>query len=92
MRVPLLGQQQQPTPEQQEQMAKMQIVQAVNQLSMGIYVQLATPRIDAAISLSQEIDENKLQSLARTSQLAAKAFFEGIGVIQTQSNSEKECN
>lgn len=87
MRVPLLGQQQQPTPEQQEQMARMQITQAINQMSSGMYVQLAVAHIATRDpGLDQDVDTEYLRPLAKKCLTAAKAFFEGIGVIQTQDS------
>jgi hypothetical protein len=87
MRVPLLGQQQQqPTQEQQEQMARMQIMQAVNEMASGMYVQLALPSI---IDDERYVDVAKLRPLAKKCMIAAKAFFEGIGVIQFAGQNEQ---
>ena len=92
MRVPLLGQQQQqPTQEQQEQMARMQIMQAVNEVASGMYVQLAVAHLATCDhAFEQDVDPEYLRPLAMKCMTAAKAFFEGIGVIQTKGNSEAE--
>ncbi len=72
--VPLLGQQQ-----QQQQAA---INQAVSQLSLSIYAHAATAHVATRDSTIQEIDCNQLRQLARDSNVAAKAFFEGLGVVE----------
>jgi|GEM_PF-3585231 len=83
MRVPLLGQQQQPTQQQQEQMARMQIMQAMNEMASGMYVQLAVAHLATRDQvLDQDVDAEYLRPLAKNCLIAAKAFFEGIGVIQ----------
>ena len=91
-RIPLLGQQQQqPTQEQQEQAARMQIMQAVNDMAVGMYVQLAVAHIATRDQgLDQDVDPEHLRPLAKQCLTAAKAFFEGIGVIQTANDSELE--
>jgi hypothetical protein len=87
-RVPILGQQQ-PTQQQQEQMAKMQIMQAVNDMAVGMYVQLAVAHIATRDQeLDQDVDEDHLRPLAKKCMTAAKAFFEGLGVLETKSNSD----
>ena len=73
--VPLLGQQQQ----QQQQLAAIQ--QAVNQLSMGIYSHAATCYVETR-DAHQTIDPDKLQQLARDSMIAARAYFEGLGIAR----------
>jgi hypothetical protein len=78
-RVPILGQQQ-PTQQQQEQMARMQVMQAVNEMAVGMYVQLATAHIATRDQgLGQDVDEEQLRPLAKKCMTAAKAFFEGLG-------------
>jgi hypothetical protein len=90
-RVPILGQQQQPTQQQQEQMARMQIMQAVNDMAVGMYVQLAVAHVATRDqSFDQEVDVEHLRPLAKKCMTAAKAFFEGIGVFQATTNSEVE--
>lgn len=69
--VPLLG--------QQQAAARAQLAQAVGQLSFGIYSQLATAHI-ATRDEHQPVDADRLRQLARDSQLAAKAYFEGLGI------------
>ena len=88
-RVPIIGQQQQPTQQQQEQMAKMQIMQAVNEMAAGMYVQLAAANISGSNpELSQEVYEMQLRSLARKCLTAAKLYFEGIGVVEVEAKQE----
>lgn len=77
--VPLLG--------QREAQAKAGIMQAVGQLSLQIYVQLATRHTHSCTDIChtsshQESDRKQFQQLARDSQLAAKAYFEGLGIAQ----------
>ena len=78
MRVPLLGQQ----PPQEQQM-KLQVMQAISQMSMGMYVNLATAHI-TSIDVHQDLDEAKLRRLAEASNIAARAYFEGIGVLKSE--------
>jgi len=89
-RVPIIGQQQQqPTQQQQEQMARIQIMQAVNDMAVGMYIQLAVAHVATRDqALDQDVDVDHLRPLAKKCMTAAKAFFEGIGVIQTEHNSE----
>lgn len=78
MRVPILGQQK-PSPEQM----RMQIMQAMSALSMGIYTQLASAYI-THIDEHQEFDEEHLRETAKRCQLAAQAYFEGLGIIEVK--------
>lgn len=81
-RVPILGQQQQPN---QDQMARMQIMQAVHAMSSGLYVQLAAAHIATRDpGLDQDVDEEHLRNLAAKCMTAAKAYFEGLGMIQSE--------
>lgn len=78
-RIPVLGQQ-----PNQEQVAKAHIMQAINQMAGGMYVQVATAQIATKDpSLNREIDAEQLRELARTCHKAAVAYFEGLGVIQS---------
>jgi hypothetical protein len=76
--VPLLNQRQRPT---QGQLQAAQVQAAIGQISMGIYSQLATTHI-ATRDEHQSADQEKLRQLAKDSQVAARCFFEGIGVIE----------
>ena len=90
MRVPLLGQQQQPTQQQQEQMARLQIMQAINEMASGMYVQLAVAHVATRDQyLGQDVDTEYLRPLAKKCLIAAKAFFEGVGVISITEPSEQ---
>lgn len=85
-RVPILGQQQ----PNQEQMARIQIMQAVNEMAVGIYVQLAIAHIATRDQgLGQDVDEEQLRPLAKKCLTAAKAFFEGLGVLECAGQREQ---
>lgn len=71
--VPLLGQQQ-----QQQQAA---IQQAVQQLSIGIYTQSAAQYVSNH-DLDQVLEPRRMELLARDSQRAARAYFEGLGIAK----------
>lgn len=78
--VPLIGQQ--PT---QKQAAEIQVMQAINHLSLGIYSHLAVGHI-ATVDVHETIDTVELQQMAKNSHLAAKAYFEGLGVIEAKGS------
>jgi len=91
-RVPIIGQQQ-PTQQQQEQMARMQIMQAINEMASGMYVQLAVAHVANVTRnpfTDEDVNPEYLRPLAKKCMTAAKAFFEGIGVIETKHESEVE--
>lgn len=89
-RVPILGQQQQLTQQQQEQMARLQMMQAANDMAVGMYVQLAVAHIATrGAGLDQEVDVEYLRPLARQCMTSAKAFFEGLGVLPVAEQSEQ---
>jgi hypothetical protein len=71
-RAHLLGQRQQP--------AEAQILQAVGQLSLGIYSHLATAHLATLDRPHQEADSPTLQQMARDAKTAAEAYFEGLGI------------
>jgi hypothetical protein len=88
-RVPILGQQQ-PTQQQQEQMARMQVMQAVNEMATGMYVQLAVAHLATRDpGLDQDLDPEYLRPLAKKCMTAAKAFFEGLGVLECADQHEQ---
>lgn len=66
---------------QQQKQAQSQILAAINQLSIGIYSQLAVAAINT-IDVHQEVDSERLKALAKHSQVAAMAYFEGLEIIQ----------
>ncbi len=76
-RVPIIGQQQQ----QQQQQMQAQLQAAIGQVSLGIYSHLATAYITTR-DKHQSVDQDQLRQLAKDAQIAARAYFEGIGVIQ----------
>ena len=71
--VPILG--------QAQQQAQHGILQAMQSLSLGIYSRLAVAYIGEREE-GQPADREALKRLARDSQAAAQAFFEGIGAAQ----------
>jgi hypothetical protein len=75
--VPHLGQQA-AQKEQAEKQAQAGVMQTVQQLSLKIYS-------DLALRQSWPLDDKaveELQQLARDSQVAARAYFEGLGIAQ----------
>lgn len=88
--VPLLGQQHPPPKEQQEQIARAQVMQTMNEMAVGMYVQLAVAHIGTRDqSLGQDVDDEQLRSMAKKCVVAAKAFFEGVGVIESAPSNEQ---
>jgi hypothetical protein len=86
-RVPIIGQQ--PSPQQQEQMARDQIGQIIGAKASSMYDQLAVAHIATRDEgLGQDVDVVHLRALAKKCLTAAKAFFEGIGAIQYADKSE----
>lgn len=82
--VPIIGQQQ---ASQAQAQAHMQaaISQAIQQLSMGIYAQLATARISIRDD-HQAVEPDRFRQLAKDSLVAARAYFEGIGIIEQEAS------
>ena len=83
--VPLIGQRQQ----QNQQQMQAQIQAAINQLSIGIYSQLASAHV-ATRDEHQTVDREQLQKLAKDAQTAALAYFEGIGVVKQNEPKKDE--
>lgn len=54
------------------------VQQAINGLSLTIYTKLATEYV----AINGPPDHEKLQGLAKKSMTAAKAYFEGLGIIE----------
>ncbi len=81
--VPLLGQQ----PNKQDQ-ANRALGQAVQQLSLGIYSQAAVAYLATVDAEEFPVDVEQLRQLARDSQTAARAFFEGLGVATFQPDKQ----
>jgi hypothetical protein len=71
--VPLLGQN---GGVSREQAAKIEILQAINSLSLAIYTKLASEHMPR-----EHLDIEKLKSWAKNSRMAAEAYFEGLGII-----------
>ena len=76
---------------QQQQQQKAQLLQAVGQLSIGIYSQLAA-QVIVAQHEGEPIPEELLRSLARDCHQAAKCYFEGLGVATFQQPEKGEDN
>jgi len=69
---------------QRQQQMQAQVQAAIGQLSMGIYSQLASAHI-----ATQSVDLDRLRQLAKDSQVAARCYFEGLGIIsQNQGESQ----
>ena len=66
---------------QREAQIQQAIQQAIQQLSLGIYSDLAAAHIGTRDE-HQSVDLDYLRSLAGESLAAAQAYFEGVGVIQ----------
>ena len=64
---------------QQKALAEAGIMQAVQQLSMSIYTQVASDYLSGNVRC-ETIDTAHLQQVARDAQKSAQAFFEGLGV------------
>lgn len=83
--VPLIGQRQQ----QSQQQMQAQVQAAIGQLSIGIYSQLASAHV-ATRDSHQTVDKEQLQKLAKDAQIAAVAYFEGIGVVKQNEQEAPE--
>lgn len=75
--VPILGQSL-----TREQAAKIEIAQAINSLSLGIYSQLAVAHL-ASRDVHQDVGQATLRGMAKNAHLAAQMYFEGLGIIKT---------
>jgi hypothetical protein len=84
--VPILGQQQQMQQKQLEQ----QVHGMMGQMALGIYTHLATSHIATRDETHQEADKDQLRKHAKEAQVAARCYFEGIGVIQTEEEKGNE--
>ena len=69
--VPLIG--------KRQQQAQAQVLQLVQQLSTGIYVQIAAAYIGTRYD-HQEVDVDRLKRFARDAHTAGQAFVEGLGI------------
>ena len=57
-------------------------MQAVGQLSIGIYAQLAGAHIATVDRPHQTPDSQHLQQLAKDAHAAAQAYFEGLDIVK----------
>ena len=72
--VPVIG--------QQQNQFQAQVSAAIHSLSVQIYTQLASQCILHS-GIPEGFDADKLRQLAKDASLAARAYFEGVGIIQT---------
>ena len=92
MRVPLRGQQS-PNQEQLVALQQEQDAQAIRAMAGSMYVQLAVANLANVTRnpfTDEDVNPEYLRPLAKKCMIAAKAFFDGIGVIQTTDDSEVE--
>ncbi len=82
--VPIIGQQQQ----QQQQQMQAQVQAAIGQVSLGIYSQLSAANI-ATLDKHQSIDQDQLRQLAKDAQIAARCYFESIGVLKPNQGDKE---
>lgn len=75
--VPVIGQRQQPT----EAQMRAQIQAAISQLSMAIYTKLVTTQ-------AVPFDQDRLRKLAKDAQVAARCYFEGVGIIEAAQQNQ----
>jgi len=66
---------------QRQQQMQAQVQAAIGQLSIGIYSQLASAHVGTRDE-HQTVDKKQLRKLAKDAQIAALAYFEGIGVVK----------
>ena len=74
---------------QRQQHMQAQVEAAIGQVSLGIYSQLATSYIGTRDE-HQSLDKDQLRQLAKDALIAARCYFEGIGVIQQEAQKEEE--
>ena len=74
--IPVLG--------QQRQVAEAQIMQAVQGLSLTVYSRIAAEMLDP----EKDANPEHLRHLAKGSMIAARAYFEGLGVIERQEGAK----
>ena len=72
---------------QQQQRAVAAVQQGIAQLSLSIYSRAALDLID-----SNTLDTNALRELAKRSVAAARAYYEGIGAIETDDKAADKGN
>jgi len=82
--IPIIGQQQ----AQQQAQAQAAIQAAVQSLSLGIYSDLAVGHL--ALHTTHPADPSRLRQLAADSLIAARAYFEGLGVIEIPAAQQPE--
>jgi hypothetical protein len=70
---------------QREKHVQTQVQAAIAQLSQGIYVQLASGHV-ATRNSPQAVDPEKMRQLAKNSVVAARCYFEGVGVIKQEDS------
>lgn len=76
--IPLIG--------QQQKQAEHAIGQAIEQLSLSLYAQVASSRLATA---GGDQDQETLHKLARDAHRAAQAYFEGRGMASFQQPAQQ---
>jgi hypothetical protein len=74
---------------QKHQQLAAQIQAAMGQLSMGIYSQLAIHHVTTMYD-GAEPNADTLRALAKHAQTAARAYFEGLGIIEHEKAPEED--
>ena len=72
---------------QRQQQMQAQVQAAIGQLSMGIYIQLATAHV-VTRDKHETVDQDRLRQLAKDSQVAGKCYFEGLKIISQEKEPE----
>jgi len=81
MSVPILG--------QGQANAQAQLQAAVGQLTISLYSQAAAHHL-ASLEPHQAADAERLRRLARDAAMAAKCYFEGLGLAEFHATSEPQ--
>ena len=73
---------------QRQQQLQSQLQAAIRQLSMGIYMQIAKSYIFMEDE-HRPVNRDQFRQLAKDSQIAALCYFEGIGLVQQNKESQE---
>ena len=73
---------------QRQQQMQAQVQAAIGQLSMGIYIQLATAHV-ATRDKHETVDQDRLRQLAKDAQVAARCYFEGLKIISQEKEQSQ---
>ena len=89
--VPILGQQpqqQQPTQQQQQQQLQAHVQAAMGQASLNIYTQLAIIHATERDKNDLNVNPELLRQFAKESQVAARCYFESIGILKQEDQGD----